>query len=61
MYTECRRQDDRNGSDGEDKKSIETFCMPVPVAALSKPWVCDLSLAGIAGSTPIEGLDVCLM
>ena len=22
MYTECRRQDDRNGSDGEDKKSI---------------------------------------
>jgi len=26
--------------------------MPIPVAALSKGWVCDSSLAGIAGSIP---------
>ena len=32
-----------------------------PVAAPSKAWVCDCSLAGIAGSNPSEGKDVCLL
>ena len=34
---------------------------PTPVAARSKAWVCDCSLAGIAGSSPAWGFDVCLL
>ena len=37
------------------------FHEPVPVAARSKAWVCDYSLAGIAGSNPAGGMDVCLL
>jgi hypothetical protein len=33
---------------------------PIPVAARSKAWVCDCSLAGIAGSNSAGGMDVCL-
>jgi hypothetical protein len=33
---------------------------PIPVAALSTAWVCGRSLAGIAGSNPGGGVDVCL-
>jgi hypothetical protein len=32
-----------------------------PVAARSKAWVWGRSLAGIAGSNPAEGVDVCLL
>jgi len=32
--------------------------VPIPVAALSKVCVCDLWLAGIAGSNPTESMDV---
>jgi hypothetical protein len=32
-----------------------------PVAALSKVWVCGRELAGIVGSNPIGGMDVCLL
>jgi len=35
--------------------------MPIPVAAPSKAWVCGRSLAGIVGSNPAGGLDVCLL
>ena len=35
--------------------------MPVPVAARSKAQVCGRSLAGIAGSNTVEGMDVCLL
>jgi len=35
--------------------------MPISVAMLSKAWVCCLSLAGIAGSNPAAGVDVCLL
>ena len=28
---------------------------PIPLAARSKAWVCGQSLAGIAGSNPVEG------
>ena len=34
---------------------------PIPVAARSKAWVCGLPLAGIAGSNPAGGMDVCLL
>ena len=30
----------------------------IPVAERSKAWVCGLSLAGIAGSKPVGGMDV---
>ena len=33
----------------------------VPVAARSKAWVCDRSLAEIVGSNPTGGMDVCLL
>jgi hypothetical protein len=35
--------------------------MPVPVAARSKAWFCGPSLAGITGSNPTGGMDVCLL
>ena len=31
------------------------------MAARSKAWVCGLSFAGIAGSNPAGGMDVCLL
>jgi hypothetical protein len=34
--------------------------MPIPVAARSKEWVCGRLRAGIAGSNPARGMDVCL-
>jgi hypothetical protein len=35
--------------------------VPIPVVAQSKAWVCGRSLAGIAGSNPAGGMDVCLL
>ena len=35
--------------------------MPVPVAERSKARVCGLFLAGIAGSNPAAGMDVCIV
>jgi hypothetical protein len=37
------------------------YKMPIPEAAPSKAWVYGLSLAGIAGSNPAGGMDVCLL
>jgi len=34
--------------------------MPISVAARSKAWVCGRSLAGIVGSNPAGGIDVCV-
>jgi len=36
-------------------------CMPVPLVARSKAWVCGRSLAGILGSNPLGGMEVCLL
>jgi hypothetical protein len=36
------------------------FHMPIPVATRSKAWVCGRLLAGIAGSNPSGGMDICL-
>jgi hypothetical protein len=35
--------------------------MPIPMAARSTAWVCGRSLAGIVGSNPAGGMDVCLL
>ena len=35
--------------------------MPIPVAARSKAWVCGRSFAGIVGSNPAGGMDVCVV
>ena len=35
--------------------------VPIPIAARSKTWVYGRSLAGIAGSNPAYGMDVCLL
>jgi len=35
--------------------------LPVPVAVLSKAWVCNRSLAGIVVSNPDGGIDDCLV
>ena len=36
-------------------------CVPVPVAARSKAWVCVRSPAEIVGSNPTVDIDVCLL
>jgi hypothetical protein len=33
----------------------------MPVAAQPKAWVCGHSRAGISGSNPARGMDVCLL
>jgi len=35
--------------------------VPIPVAARSKAWVFGRLLAGIAGSNPNGGMDVCIL
>jgi hypothetical protein len=35
--------------------------LPIPVAERSKALVCSRSPAGIAGSNPVGGMDVCLL
>jgi hypothetical protein len=34
---------------------------PIPVAARSQAYVCISSLAGIVGSNPANGMDVCVL
>jgi len=38
---------------------ITVYGIPIPVAARSKAWVCDRSLAGIVGLNTAAGMDVC--
>jgi hypothetical protein len=35
--------------------------MPIPVAVPFKAWICGRSIAGIAGSNPTGGMDVCFL
>jgi hypothetical protein len=37
------------------------YLTPIPVAMRSKAWVCGRLLAGIVGSNPSGGIDVCLL
>ena len=41
--------------------SIYIFAVPNPVAARSKAWVCGRSLAEIADSNPVGGMDMSLV
>ena len=41
--------------------SCNVLNMPILVAARSKAWVCGHSLAGIVGSNPAGGVNVCLL
>ena len=34
---------------------------PIPVAALSKAWVCGCWIAGIPGSNSVGDMDVCIL
>ena len=43
------------------RQPITLFKVPVPVAARSKRWVNGRSLAGIAGSNTVGGIDVSLL
>jgi hypothetical protein len=38
-----------------------TALKPIPVAASSEVWICGHSLAGIAGSSPARGINVCVL
>jgi hypothetical protein len=38
-----------------------TYFMPISVATRAKGWVCGRSIAGIEGSNPAGGMDVCLL
>jgi hypothetical protein len=46
----CHKRDESTSAKG-----------PIPVAAPSKAWICGRSLAGIVGSNPTAGMDVCLV
>ena len=35
--------------------------MPIPVVVRFMTWACDCSHAGIVGSNPAEGMDICLL
>jgi hypothetical protein len=41
--------------------SASPSTVPIPVAALCKVWVYSRSLAGIVGSNPAGGMDICLL
>jgi hypothetical protein len=41
--------------------SVKFFVLPIPLAARSEAWVCGRSLAGIVGSNPAGGMDVCVV
>jgi len=49
------------GRSATEKKIMKHnyYWRPTPVAARSKAWVCGLSLAGIVGSNPAGGINVC--
>jgi hypothetical protein len=40
---------------------VSRSMVPIPVVALCKAWVYDLSVAGIVGLNPAGGMDVCLL
>ena len=42
-------------------KTLIIYNNPIPVAEWSKAWICSRSPAGIAGSNPAGGMDVCLL
>jgi hypothetical protein len=54
----------RRGKIQRIQRTLCSLClssMPIPVAARSKSLVCGRALAGIVGSNPTRGMDVCLV
>ena len=49
------------GCCGTERKGKWHRIGPIPVAARSRVWICGYSLARIAASNPVGGLDVCLL
>jgi hypothetical protein len=45
----------------QEKDRCMKGMVPIPAAALSKAWVFGHSLAGIMGSNPTGGMDVCFL
>ena len=41
------------------KLQVEERLVPISVAVRSKKWICARSLAGVAGSNPAGGMDIC--
>ena len=41
--------------------ALYILMQPIPVVTQSKVWVCGCSLAGILGSNPARGMNVCLL
>jgi hypothetical protein len=41
--------------------ALESTTRLIPVAARSEAWVCGRSHAGIAGSNPTGGMNICLL
>jgi hypothetical protein len=49
----------RNQTCWFDVRVLNRSIYKIPMAALSKAYVCGRLLAGVAGSNPAEGMDVC--
>jgi len=45
----------------QEISDLQAVIMQIPVAARSKAWVCCRALAGIVGSNPVGGMDICLL
>ena len=45
----------------ENQEKLFLILWSIPVATLSKAWVCGRSLAGIAGFSPAGDIEFCLL
>ena len=54
-------RDNKNKNKNQVTSGTINILMPIPVVERSKAWVCSHSPAGIAGSNPAGGMDVCLL
>ena len=52
---------DKNAMNCFDVQNSRVCVLPISVAARSKAWVYGRSLAGIVGSNPAGGMDVCVV
>jgi len=59
-FKEGRENVENDPHSGRPISYLRIYCLPIPVAALTKTWVCGRSLAEIVGSNPTWGMDVWL-
>jgi len=57
----CRDIYPRNGSHLEADTDVVSIYFTMPGALRSKAWFCNRFLAGIVGSNPAGGIDICLL